>query len=53
MKAKGTGQNGKGGRIKGGRLVGVRKRKRARRGFECEVMALKLRLVRVREERDH
>lgn len=36
-----------------GRLVGVRKRKRARRGFECEVMALKLRLVRVREERDH
>ena len=34
------------------RLRGVRKRKRARRGFECEVMALKMRLVKVKEQGD-
>jgi len=28
------------------RLKGVRKRKRARRGFECEAIALKMRLSR-------
>jgi len=33
---------------RGGRLKGVRKRKRARRGFECEVMALKMRLVKIK-----
>lgn len=32
------------------RLQVVRKRKRARRGFECEVMASKMRLVKVEEE---
>jgi hypothetical protein len=37
----------RGGR-RGGRLKGVRKRKRAQRGFECEVMALKMRLVKIR-----
>ena len=45
MKVKGTEENDRGGRM-GGRLKGVRKRKRARRGFECEVVAMKLRLVR-------
>lgn len=52
MKTKGAGENEKGGRM-GGRLEGVRKRKRARRGFECEVVATKLRLVRVKEEGEH
>jgi len=52
MKAEGKGENERGGRI-GGRLKGVRKRKRARRGFECDVMALKLRLVKTRETSDH
>jgi hypothetical protein len=33
---------------RGGRLKGVRKRKRARREFECEVMALKMRLVKIK-----
>jgi hypothetical protein len=37
---------GGGDRRLGGRLVGVRKRKLAQRGFECEAMALKLRLLR-------
>jgi len=37
-----------GGRM-GGRLKGVRKRKRAWRPFECEVVTLKLRLVKVKE----
>lgn len=32
----------------GWRLLGVRKRKRARRGFACETMALKMRLVRTK-----
>ncbi len=49
---KGTGEN-EGSRRMGGRLEGVRKRKRARRGFECEVVATKLRLVRVKEEGEH
>ena len=52
MKTKGAEKNEKGGRM-GGRLKGVRKRKRARRGFECEVIATKLRLVKVKEGRDH
>ncbi len=46
-----TGENERGGRL-GGRLKGVRRRKRARRGFECEVMVTKLRLVKVKEEGD-
>jgi hypothetical protein len=34
-------------RRRGGRLKGVRKRKRARQeGFACEVMAFKMRLVK-------
>ena len=52
MRVKGTGENKEGGELKG-RLKGVRKRKRARRGFECEVMALKMHLVKVKEEGDH
>ena len=44
---KGTGEN-EGSRRMGGRLEGVRKRKRARKGFACEVVALKLRLVRTK-----
>lgn len=35
----------------GGKLKGVRKRKRARRGFACEVMAYKLRLVKTTKEK--
>ena len=46
-----TGEDESGRRL-GGRLKGVRRRKRARRGFECEVMATKLRLVKVKEEGD-
>jgi len=34
------------------RLKAVRKRKRAQRGFECEVVASKMRLVKVEEEND-
>lgn len=33
-------------RRRGGKLKGVRKRKRARQGFACEVMAFKMRLVK-------
>ena len=47
MTTKVTEENESGGRM-GGRLKGVRKRKRARRGFECKVVALKLRLVKAR-----
>ena len=47
MTTKGMEENESGGRM-GGRLKGVRKRKRARRGFECQVVALKLRLVKVK-----
>ncbi|MBL7064815.1 MAG: hypothetical protein ISS49_11515 [Anaerolineae bacterium] len=49
MRMECTGENERGGRL-GGRLKGVRKRRRSRRGFECEVMALKLRLVRAKEK---
>ena len=35
-----------------GRLKGVRKRKRALRGFECEVVAQKLRLVSIKGQSD-
>ncbi len=48
MSVKGTEGNEGDGRF-GGRLKGVRKRKRAQRGFECEVVALKLRLVKIKE----
>ena len=51
MTTKGMEENEGGGRM-GGRLKGVRKRKRARRGFECQVVALKLRLVKVRGKGD-
>ena len=37
-----------GGRLPGGRLEGVRKRKRARRRFESAVVMQKLRLVKIR-----
>jgi hypothetical protein len=40
-----------GGRLPG-RVKGVRKRKRAQRGFECEVVAQKLRLVRIKGQSD-
>ncbi len=51
MRVEGTEGNERGGRL-GGRLKSVRKRKRARRGFECEVMAFKLRLVKIKEQGD-
>lgn len=38
---------GKSGRM--GRLKGLRRRKRARQEFKCEVLALKMRLVKIRE----
>ncbi len=38
---------GKSGRV--GRLRGLRRRKRARQEFKCEVLALKMRLVKIRE----
>lgn len=41
----------RGGRLKK-RLRVVRKRKRAQRGFECEVVASKMRLVKTKEEND-
>ena len=47
MRMEETGENERGGRLRG-RLQGVRRRKRARRGFECEVVALKMRLVRTK-----
>jgi hypothetical protein len=43
------------GRTKGrlsGRLEGVRKRKRARREYECEAVLEKLRLVNIKERGD-
>jgi len=43
--------NGGSGRLPG-RLKGVRKRKRARRDFACEVVAQKLRLVKFRMQSD-
>jgi len=41
----------RGGRLKK-RLRVVRKRKRAQRGFECEVVVSKMRLVKTKEEND-
>ncbi len=44
---------GRGGRLKR-QLKSVKKRKRARRfDFECEVVALKMRLVKIEEDSDH
>ncbi len=40
-----------GGRF-GKRLRAVRKRKRTRRGFACEVVVRKMRLVKIEEDRD-
>ena len=37
---------------RGGRLKGVRKRKRARRGLACEVIAHKLQLVKINSRKD-
>jgi len=51
LRVEGTEENERGGRL-GGRLKGVRKRKRARHKFECEVVTFKLRLVKVKEEGD-
>ena len=49
---KGSGDEGeRGGRL-GKRLRDVRKRKRTRRGFACEVVVRKMRLVKIEEERD-
>jgi hypothetical protein len=43
--------DGEKGNRRGGRLKGVRKRKRARQqGFACEVMAFKMRLVKKRTD---
>ena len=35
---------------RGGRLKGVRRRKRSKQTFTCEVMAFKMRLVKKRSE---
>lgn len=43
--------SGEGGRMPV-RLKGVRKRRRALRALDCEVMAHKLRLVRGKDKRD-
>ena len=46
-------KDGPGGRLKR-RLTSVRKRKRARRSdFECETVALKMRLVKIEEDGNH
>ena len=37
-------------RRRGGRLKGVRRRKRSRQTFTCEVMAFKMRLVKKRTD---
>ena len=37
----------------GARLKGVRRRKRAQPGAECDVLARKLRMVKTKEEGDH
>jgi hypothetical protein len=36
-----------------GRLRGLRRRKRARQEFKCEVLALKMRLVQINKENRH
>jgi len=41
-------REGRGDGRRGGRLKGVRKRKRALRKMECEVMAWKMRLVKTK-----
>ncbi len=41
-------RTGRAGRM--GRLKGLRRRKRARQEFRCEVMALKMRLVQSKKE---
>lgn len=46
------GRGNEGGRERGGRLKGVRKRKRAYRGFECDVAAWRVRLAKIKEESD-
>jgi len=45
---RGMGEDERGKRLKN-RLKKVRRRKRARRGFECEAVARKMRLARVEE----
>jgi len=47
--AEDTADGGSNKRLKG-RLKGIRKRKRSKTDFECGVMALKVRLVKAREE---
>ncbi len=51
MKVGETEEDKRGGELKR-RLKGVRKRRRARCGFECAVVGRKMRLVRVKEEND-
>lgn len=36
-----------------GRLRGLRRRKRARQEFKCQVLALKMRLVQINKENNH
>jgi hypothetical protein len=45
-------QSQKGGELKK-RLKGVRKRKKVHRHFGCDVMALKIQLVRAKGQLDH
>lgn len=44
-------ETGRSGRM--GRLRGLRRRKRARQEFKCEVLALKMRLVQINKENNH
>ena len=46
------GEEGQGARL-GGRLKGVRRRKRARPGTACDVLERKLRIVKMKGEGDH
>ena len=52
MKVEERGEEGQGARL-GARLKGVRRRKRARPGVECNVLERKLRMVKTKEEGDH
>ncbi len=51
MRGQGDKETKRGGRLKK-RLRAVKKRKRASRDFECDVLAARMRLVKVKEEND-
>ena len=51
-KVEDRGEEGQGARL-GARLKRVQRRKRARPGAECDVLAQKLRTVKTKEEVDH